>query len=319
MPNQHSDALQTSLLFIEILRLIPKQYKITAKAIQQQLAKIGYERDVRTIQRHLETLSSYFSIERDERSKPYGYRWMWQAQGLSLPQVTLPESLLLLLAHEQLNALLPSGLRTPLQGVLQHASVLVGQSARQSLAKQWLNKVRVLPTSLPLLPPAIRSEVLDIISNALYHNHYLQLHYRNSREESKHKRVMPLGLAQQGVRLYLVARFDGYDNQRILALHRIDEVVDTGEVFDYPADFSLIDYDLAGHFGFGDGRRVHISFCITLDAGFHLTETPLSQDQVINRHNDHYKVSATLIDSQLLTAWLNGWGDKVWAVQKEQI
>jgi predicted DNA-binding transcriptional regulator YafY len=158
-----------------------------------------------------------------------------------------------------------------------------------------------------------------MITNALYYNHYLQLRYRNSREETKNKRVMPLGLAQQGVRLYLVARFDGYDNQRILALHRIDEVEDTGDVFDYPTDFKLVDYDLAGHFGFGNGQRVHVSFCIRLDAGFYLTETPLSQDQSIIRHNDHYQVSATLIDSQLLTAWLNGWGDKVWEVKKQVV
>jgi hypothetical protein len=35
----------------------------------------GMERDLRTIQRMLEMLSEHFEIERDDRSKPYGFRW----------------------------------------------------------------------------------------------------------------------------------------------------------------------------------------------------------------------------------------------------
>ncbi|WP_257266243.1 hypothetical protein [Endozoicomonas sp. ONNA2] len=33
--------------------------------------------------------------------------------------------------------------------------------------------------------------------------------------------VMPLGLAQQGPRLFLVCRFKGYDDERNLAMHRM--------------------------------------------------------------------------------------------------
>lgn len=47
-------ALQIQL---EILRLIPKTRFITAEEILQKLADIGVQRDIRSIQRQLESLS----------------------------------------------------------------------------------------------------------------------------------------------------------------------------------------------------------------------------------------------------------------------
>ncbi|HNN89325.1 MAG TPA: WYL domain-containing protein, partial [Giesbergeria sp.] len=70
------DALETTLLAIELLRRIPRGRKITTGELHQQLKDAGLERDLRTIQRQLEMLSQHFDIERDERSKPYGYRWL---------------------------------------------------------------------------------------------------------------------------------------------------------------------------------------------------------------------------------------------------
>lgn len=39
---------------------------------------------------------------------------------------------------------------------------------------------------------------------------------------------MPPGLAQQGVCLFLVCRFVGYENERSLALHRLNKATLTG-------------------------------------------------------------------------------------------
>ncbi|TOL80716.1 WYL domain-containing protein, partial [Vibrio parahaemolyticus] len=58
---------------LEILKRIPKHRKITALEIREQLEVIGISRDIRTIQRNLEMLSEHFPIDRDTRSKPYGY------------------------------------------------------------------------------------------------------------------------------------------------------------------------------------------------------------------------------------------------------
>ena len=89
------DSLETLQLSHELLRRIPKGRTITAPELHQQLMEAGYEREMRTIQRQLETLSEFYDIERDDSSKPYRYRWKENAKGLSLPGLSAQESLLL--------------------------------------------------------------------------------------------------------------------------------------------------------------------------------------------------------------------------------
>lgn len=130
---------------------------------------------------------------------------------------------------------------------------------------------------------------------------------------------MPLGLAQQGPRLYLVCQFQGYDNLRNLALHRIQEARDTKIPFERPRDFNLAEYDADGRFGFGDGNKINLSFRITRNAGKHLYETPLSKDQVIQEEKDsgqHLLVQATVVDTIQLEWWLRGFGEQIQDVEK---
>lgn len=130
---------------------------------------------------------------------------------------------------------------------------------------------------------------------------------------------MPLGLAQQGPRLYLVCRYAGYDNERSLALHRILSAKATTIPFDRPKDFNLAAYDNDGRFGFGEGRCICLTFRISKDAGFHLTETPLSKDQTVTEAEDHYEICATVVDSAQLDWWLRGFGEEVWDVRREAL
>ena len=107
MAGDRKDGLETAILLLEILKRIPKMRKITTSELQKQLAAHGLERDVRTIQRHLETLIDRFDIERDDRAKPYGYRWKERAEGIALPSLSPKESLLLKMANDHLRSLLP--------------------------------------------------------------------------------------------------------------------------------------------------------------------------------------------------------------------
>ncbi|HES76241.1 MAG TPA: WYL domain-containing protein, partial [bacterium] len=112
----------------------------------------------------------------------------------------------------------------------------------------------------------------------------------------------------------LVCRFEGYDNQRILALPRIEYANVRMETFDYPEDFDLERYDGEGRFAFGDGKKVRLHFFIDKTIGLHLTESPLSEDQSVIEHEDSLEITATVMDSALLHQWLRGWGDKVWQI-----
>lgn len=323
---QRPDTLETVLLAVELLRRIPRGRKITASELHRQLKDAGMERSERTIQRQLEMLSSHFEIERDERSKPYGYRWLERAQSLAVPHLTPHESLLLQLAEEHLKHLLPARLMQSMDGFFSQARRNLGDDSQghgtQStrLAREWPRKVRVVATSQPLLPPAIPSGVLEEVSEALYANRWLELDYQNAAGKRKSIKVMPLGLAQQGPRLYLVCRYEDFDNERSLALHRIRKAQASTLTFARPVEFDLQKYDDDGRFGFGEGQQVRLTFCIENEAGFHLRETPLSKDQHVQDHNDGWmEITATVVDSAMLDWWLRGFGEAVRDVSRQGV
>lgn len=310
------DSMETVHLTIEMLRRIPRDSKITAPELQRQLAAAGYERDLRSIQRHLRQITLHFDVDCDERSRPYGYRWRAKARGLSLPGMSQHESLLLALAEQQLRHLLPQRLVKSMEAYFTQARSNLQNAGKATLEKQWLKKVRVVSVSQPLLPPAVDEAIVSQISHALYHNLWLKIVYRNAAGKETEAQIMPLGLAQQGVSLYLVCRFEGYDNERSLALHRFLSAEASTLTFKPPPEFDLAQYDDDGRFGFGDGLRVKLNFCIAKAAGYHLLEARLSADQVVEEFDDHYQIEATVVDSAVLERWLRAFGDDVWEINK---
>ena len=177
---KRSDTLETVLLAIELLRRIPRGRKVTASELHRQLKDAGFDRDLRTVQRQLEMLSEHFEIERDDSSKPYGYRWLERAQALAVPNLTHQESLLLQLAEEHLKNLLPARLMTSLEGFFVQARRNLGPGSSARLEREWPHKIRVVATSQPLLPPKIAPGVFEAVSEALYSNRWLTLDYRNA-------------------------------------------------------------------------------------------------------------------------------------------
>jgi len=317
---KRSDTLETVLLAVELLRRIPRGRKVTASELHRQLKDAGIDRDLRTIQRQLEMLSEHFEIERDDRSKPYGYRWLEQAKGLAVPNLTPQESLLLQLAEEHLKNLLPARLMKSMEGFFSQARRNLGPDSRARLEREWPGKVRVVATSQPLLPPKIVPGVFEVVSEALYGNFWLQLDYRNSTGWRSKVEVMPLGLVQQGPRLYLVCRYRGYDNERNLALHRILSAEMSTLTFDRPREFDLRKYDDDGRFGFGEGEKIRLTFRIEPSAGLHLLESPLSNDQqVVELDDGQLEITATVIDSAMLEWWLRGFGDAVQVIDRRPL
>ncbi len=267
-----------------------------------------------------EMLSEHFEIERDDRSKPYGYRWLEQAKALAVPNLTPQESLLLQLAQEHLKNLLPARLMKSMEGFFNQAKRNLGSESSARLEREWPCKVRVVATSQPLLPPKIVPGVFEVVSEALYSNHWLHLDYRNSGGKRNKIEVMPLGLVQQGPRLYLVCRYRGYDNERNLALHRMLSAEMSTLTFDRPKAFDLKKYDDDGRFGFGQGEKVRLTFRIARGAGLHLLESPLASDQqVVDLQDGKLEITATVIDSAMLDWWLRGFGDAVSVMQRQPV
>jgi predicted DNA-binding transcriptional regulator YafY len=313
------DTHETVLLALELLRRIPRNRKVSATELHEQLSGLGVDRDIRTIQRQLEMLSQHFDIERDDRNKPYGYRWKERAQGLALPMLSEQESLLLTLAEQHLRNLLPSSLMKSMEGFFTQARTNLGPNANAKREREWLSKVRVVSNTQPLLPPKINAGVFEEVSNALYSNRWLKLDYKNAARKTSSIEVMPLGLAQQGPRLYLVCRYRDYDNERSLALHRILSAEALSFTFERPKDFDLQKYDDDGRFGFGEGKRIRLTFLIEKVSGAYLIESPLSVDQKVTEIDDKFEISSTVVATAQLEWWLRGFGCKISDIRREVV
>lgn len=318
MSNRASNT-EVANLGLEILKRIPKKRKITAKEIQEQLQSNGIERSLRSIQRNLEVLSRDFDIEKDESSKPFGYRWIGNNSALSVSNLSPQESVLLNLAHEYLTNLLPPTIMQAMDGFFNEARYQMCPNGKNEKEREWLKKVRVVSEGVPMLPPDINTDVFAKISEALFHNRLLNIEYYNSLQEHKSAQVMPLGLAQQGKRLYLVCRFDGYNDERNIAIHRVKKAITSTFTFQRPTDFRLSQYDAEGRFGFAGLEKCRLQFCINKYEGFHLLETPLSKDQKVIENEEHYQITATVVDSLRLNQWLKGFGENVWDINKYPI
>ena len=304
---------------LELLRRIPRGSWISITALRETLADDGLQRSVRTTQRQLSLLMRHFDIECNTSDSVYSYRWKNGAKALEMQSMTGEEALLLTLAHENLASLLPPKLMQSMAGFfgLARDTALRSHGDASKEDRQWMSKVRVISTTQPLLPPTIQPGVLEEVSNALYANLWLAVDYKNAQAERKIADVKPLGLAQQGASLYLVCRFDGYANERSLALHRIVTAKASTLKFDRPTDFNLQQYDADGRFGFGEGQRIRLSFRIDKGAGLHLLESRLSEDQQHQDVGEHYDISATVVDTAQLEWWLRGFGDSVSQVRRE--
>lgn len=315
--SRRSDSLDTTLLSIELLRRIPRSGKISTSDLHRQVAAAGFERDVRSIQRLLKSLSEHFDIELDDRSKPYGYQWKSDAKGLAVSNLSPQESMLLMLAQEHMRYLLPPRLMKSMDAYFKQAQRNLAGGESVKLEREWPRKVRVIATTQPLLPAKIDTGVFAAVSEALYSNLYLDVDYRNANNQRMRKRILPLGLAQQGGRIYLACRFEGYDDERSIAVHRIQAAKVSTLGFERPKGFDLQTFDEEGRFSFGDGKRVRLTFRTDASNAYYLKETPLADDQQIEERTDGtVEVAATVVDSRLLEVWLKGFGAQIWNVRK---
>ncbi|HDR1021604.1 TPA: WYL domain-containing protein [Pasteurella multocida] len=307
-------------LQLEILRLIPKSRKTSARELQKKLEEIGYKRDIRTIQRQLFSLCEQFKTELDcDGEKPCGYRWKENCNGLGLPILTEHQSLVLMLAKNQLASLLPPNIMASMEPFFEQAKRNLLEDDAKKAGSEWLGKVAIVPTSQPLRPAKINQEFFTKISTALYQNKMLNIRYKNPQGKEHSAQIKPLALVQQGPSCYLVAQYED-NNIFHLALHRFLDVEASTFTFQRPKDFNLKQYMNEARFGFGMGKKVRLTFHIDRLQGFYLLETPLSDDQkIIEENEDYYVLQATVVESAMLDGWIASYGEEIWNVKKEYL
>ena len=206
-------------LTFEIYSLIPTTRQITAKEIHNALADKGIVRAKRTVQRCLDSLLSYFDIEQDTRSMPYGYRRKVSSKLTFGPR----EHMMFMLAEASLNALLPKPYHLALRNAF--------RPLRLSAPERVLVDIR---TSQSEASNTLDSLVFETLCTAVFCQREIRLSLYG---EVSSLYVNPLGFVFECELFYLA-----YQYQHIVHLIEISSIRSaylTTFEFTYPNDFHL--------------------------------------------------------------------------------
>lgn len=307
-------AINQAMLYLEIIRRIPRHRFISTIEIQNSLRASGIEVPILTLQRYLKQLydSGNLPIERDDREKPYCYRMGTDSSPFPFTNLSAQEALMLRLIEANLHYQLPGKLNKAMEPFFEAARQTLSETqGRVTRENQWLNKVAVISNTLPQIPPNVKPRIFEAVSNALFENKKLKLTYHNAEGAEKTKVVTPLGLVQQDIRLYLVCRFDGYSDIRHLALHRLTDA----ELLDVTAfsdrAFNIRKYVQEHHFNYTneDTKKILLTLEFTSDTtALNLKEAPFNRTQKLQKlPNGHYLLTVEIEDTLLLDGWINTW------------
>ncbi|HZW13924.1 MAG TPA: WYL domain-containing protein [Noviherbaspirillum sp.] len=305
----------TVLRQIEMLRMLPRQGKITPQQLQKRLADIGYLTTERTVQRDLMHLSRTFSLECDNSSKPHGWRWGKNMVAFDLAGLSTAEALAFQMLSQFGSDLLPPSMAEQLQPYFMVAKRQLSLDVGPRLARNWTKKVRVAIPNQPLLPAKIAKDVMGRIHVALMEERCLAIRYRS--DTAPFQTVHPLGLVQHGATFYLVVHYDGFTDIRLLAVPRIHAAEPVDKPCKTPEGFNLDSYIASGGMGFGEiGQTIRLEMKMYGGAAEHLKETWLSEDQKIyDTGPGEALVKATVQLTRRLRWWLLGFGADVQVIK----
>lgn len=287
----------------ELLKLLPSRGAgKTAKEISEALAEAGFSVSKRQVERDLLDLQEVFGLECNDASIPYG--WRWGSAPVDLPGVTLAEALSLRIVEETLKPLLPGSVLRTVQQRFEQAKAKLAALAEQNPAAAWADKVMAVPPTLPMLPPVVDEDLLELVQAASLNNEQIEVTYQGFSDEPKALRLHPLGLVVRGAVTYLVATAFDYADVRLYALHRFQAASRTYEPAKAPKGFKLSQYVDEGALQFGGGRSIKLLARISDDLAKRLEETPLASNQKIKSTPNAIELSASVIDSWQLHWWI---------------
>lgn len=297
-----------------MLRHIPQHPRqVSARELTERLRSEGFEISKRTVERDLVSSSAIFPLVSNERSIPYGWSWSKDAEAFALPTMSPLQALTLELAHDHLATLLPASLLDTLAPYFKCAEGVLSSGDGVKKLANWREKVAIVPSNQPLLPPCCSEDAIAAVHSALLSEQQLEINYTyRENSETKTYPVHPLGLVQRGAVTYLIVTVYDYADIRMLALHRIKNA----KVLDLPSKipdgFNLAQYVNQGALGFEKNGLIKLVVRFTSAAAEHLWETPLSLDQEIEPDTSGWvRLQATVPDTAQLRWWLRGFGSEV--------
>lgn len=323
MAKEREKTGETLKFALKLLESLESRTTKTAENLKNELADSGIDRDIRSVQRMLTTISDLYEpslIDAIRTQKPYGYRWSRDAKKLLIPGMTEMEAVFIELAYKYLARLIP--LHRPSAAYKDEASLVLKANKTDPNIREWSNKVYLVHPTQPLIPPDIDDRILDTVEDCLFTNHYLRIVYRNQFGEESDIVVQPLALIDRAPFCYLVSfKLNEYNepvkDPHPYALHRIVQATSLANrgSFETPTDFDLAKYVEEERYVYGSGEKITITFDIKKKAGHHITEAQLSKDQQVEEIEKNgvafYRIEAEVNNSLTTYVWLRGFGDQV--------
>jgi predicted DNA-binding transcriptional regulator YafY len=293
-----------------MLRLIPRHpRRIDTGRIRDELERQGYDITLRSIQRDLNKLSAVLPLCSDQ-SKPQGWWWQADADLLEIPGLDPQAALVFKMAEQHLKQVLPASTLDSLRPWFRAANGVL--DALPDGVGGWMDKVRILPSGPPLIPPSINPDIQSAIYQGLFESRRLALDYKPRGKPIKAYEMSPLAVVQRGHLIYIVCTLWDYGNPMLMLMHRIKTASLLDKPIESPASFDLDHYIEEGELSYRLGAPIKLIADFRADAAALFEETPISTDQQLKTRPDGWvRLKATVANTRELRAWLRGFGRSV--------
>lgn len=298
-----------------MLQHVPKYPTQTStRTLKDVLSKNGFEVTQRTIQRDLKTLALVMpGLQTDGGKDIPGWSWAKDSLLHDIPAMDSNVALTFKLADHFLKTMFPPSVLSLLDPYFDSAKNVLKMVDNSSYTS-WGDKVRTLSRTQQLIPAPIKDDVVTVIYEALFKGQQFRGRYVRRDGDEVEYDIHPLGLIYRESIVYLVATIWDYQDPRHLALHRFKQCDLLVKDATTPEGFNLDDYLAKGSFDYCENNSdmIRLKVLFDYDAGKHLYETPLSENQTISKTDDgHLLVEATVQESSQIRWWLLGFGSYV--------
>ena len=314
---------ETALRYITMLRFIPKYpAKRTVKEIEYHLDNRDFFVSSRTIERDLIKLSNHFGLTCDDRSKPHGWSFLEGSRGIELAYMDRVEALSLQMAEKYLKDLLPHNNYERINNLFKQANSVLKDAPDSNLIN-WGNKVRISHNAQRLIAPEIDQTIQDIVYKSILNEKKLKIDYRKTNAKKSESRIInPLGLVLQGVVHRVICTMSpDFEITRHLPLHRFKGAEELDEYIEMPLGFD-IDHFINEEGGLGfprSNKKQKIKLLFKEWSGYHLTETPLSENQIIKKVDGKLLLEASVRLTDQLRWWILGFGEDVEVLEPDSL
>ena len=307
------DTLQRLL---ELLKALPHHGWATPAELHARLSDLGYDVDLRSVQRDLKELQKSFPLEHNDIGRPHGWRWSAEAAG-GIAAMSTPEALSLVLVQQHLQAALPANMLEGFESLFRRARQRLERGGPKSGPRQWPEKIRAIPPGLPSVLPKVDPQIQAAVADALLADRQMDVVYApGAQDVPKRYTLHPLGLILRGGRNYLAASFGGNDPIRLFAMHRFVSVEVTLKPINVDPSINLDAAIESGQAQFGTialmAKPLKLIIACTEAMTRLLLESPLGADQSSRgREDGRTEFTVHLPDSWELRWWLISRGTDV--------